>query len=54
MIFRVNIGDVAVLLDDELDERPTPEHCRDYLKACTDEAARLYDLLPTTEASDQG
>ena len=52
MIFRVSIGDVAVLLDDELEERPTPEHCRDYLKACTDEAARLYNLLPTEATTE--
>lgn len=54
MIYRANIGDVAVLLADELDERPTPEISRDYLRACTDEAARLYSLLPTEVDASEG
>lgn len=53
MIFRVSIGDIACLLDDELDERPTPEHARDYLKACGDEVVRVYEALPV-EAMTSG
>lgn len=52
MIFRVSLGDLSVLLDDELEERPTPEHCRDYLKACTDEALRAYNELPSAAEAD--
>ena len=53
MIFRVAIGEIACLLDDEMDERPTPEHARDYLKVCGDEVLRVYAGLDieTAEAS---
>ena len=48
MIFRVSLGDINVLLDDDItDERPTPEVCRDFLRACADEALRTYNELPT-------
>lgn len=47
MIFRVSIGDLTALLDDELtDERPTPEVSRDYLKACGDQVLAMYEALP--------
>lgn len=46
MIFRVSIGEIVALLDDELNERPTPEHARDYLKVCGDEVVRVYEALP--------
>ena len=50
MIFRASIGDVTALLDDEItDERPTPEHARDYLRACSDETLRLFSALPDAE-----
>ena len=54
MIFRVSIGELTSLLDDELDERPTPELCRDYLKVCADEALRMYNNLPTEASADEG
>ena len=53
MIFRVSIGEIVCLLDDELDERPTPEHARDYLKVCGDEVVRVYESLPV-EAMTSG
>lgn len=47
MIYRVSIGNmVDVLLDDELEERATPEVCRDYIRACSDEALRTYLETP--------
>ena len=53
MIFRVSIGEIVSLLDDELNERPTPEHARDYLKVCGDEVVRVYEALPV-EATTTG
>ena len=46
MIFRVSIGELSALLDDEMVERPTPEVSRDYLKACSDQVLALYEALP--------
>ena len=47
MIYRVSIGELTALLDDELtDERPTPEVTRDYLKVCADQVVALYEALP--------
>ena len=56
MIFRVAIGEIACLLDDEMDERPTPEHARDYLKVCGDEVLRVYaglDVEAAEASSDE-
>jgi len=53
MIYRVSLGDLTALLDDEItDERPTPEVSRDYLKACADQVMGLYNTLP--EAATNG
>jgi hypothetical protein len=56
MIFRVAIGEIACLMDDEMDERPTPEHARDYLKVCGDEVLRVYaglDVEADAEATTE-
>ena len=51
MIYRCVIGSmVEILLDDELDERPTPEVARDYIRACSDEALRTYLAIPDSVA----
>ena len=53
MVFRISIGGITTLLDDEMtDERPTPEHARDYLRACTDEDLRIYEALPAEASAD--
>lgn len=47
MIFRASIGDLNVLLDDEMtDERPTPEVAADYLGRCVSGVMKLYDAMP--------
>ena len=57
MIYRASIGDCTALLDDEMtDERPTPEHSRDYLRACSDQVIALYQATlgaPTTSDVDE-
>lgn len=53
MIYRVSIGELTALLDDELDERPTPELSRDYLKVCGDEALRMFEALPSEASADE-
>jgi hypothetical protein len=52
MIFRVSIGELAALLDDEMVERPTAEVSRDYLKACSDQVLALYEALPDGVIAD--
>lgn len=53
MIYRVSIGELTALLDDEMDdERPTPEVSRDYLRACADQVIALYEALPDGLAVD--
>ena len=55
MIYRVSIGDINVLLDDEMtDERPTPEVARDYLRACSDQAETIYGALPEVATTFEG
>lgn len=57
MIFRVSIGELTTLLDDEInDERPTPEVAADYLHRCATEVLRVYSELPAealTVADDE-
>ena len=50
MIFRASIGELAILLDDEMsDERPTPERAQDYLTRCVTEVVRMFELMPDAE-----
>ena len=47
MIFRASIGDLNVLLDDEMtEERPTPEQAEDYLGRCVRGVVKLYEAMP--------
>ena len=47
MIFRASIGELNVLLDDEMvDERPTPEQAEDYLGRCVRSVVKMYDAMP--------
>jgi len=53
MIFRCQIGDLSALLDDEMvDERPTPEVSRDYLRACSDQVLAIYQAMPDAAVVD--
>jgi hypothetical protein len=55
MIFRVSIGELTTLLDDEInDERPTPEVAADYLHRCATEALRIYTDLPLEALTEPG
>jgi hypothetical protein len=54
MIFRVSIGELTTLLDDEItDERPTPEVAADYLHRCGTEVLRVYTDLPAEALTAQ-
>jgi len=47
MIFRASVGELHVLLDDEMcDERPTPEVAADYLTRCIQGVTALYEAMP--------
>ncbi|MGZ4519761.1 MAG: hypothetical protein ACXVX9_00125 [Mycobacteriaceae bacterium] len=55
MIFRVSIGELTTLLDDEItDERPTPEVAADYLHRCATEVLRVYTDLPAEALLEPG
>ena len=50
MIYRASIGDLTILLDDEMvEERPTPEVAQDYLTRCATEVVKLYEQIPDPE-----
>jgi hypothetical protein len=54
VIFRVSIGELTTLLDDEItDERPTPEVAADYLHRCATEVLRVYTDLPAEALAAQ-
>jgi hypothetical protein len=55
MIFRVSIGELTTLLDDEInDERPTPEVAADYLHRCATECLHIYTELPVEALTEPG
>jgi hypothetical protein len=55
VIFRVSIGELTTLLDDEInDERPTPEVAADYLHRCATEVLHLYTELPVEALTEPG
>lgn len=58
MIYRASIGELCILLDDEMiEERPTPEVAEDYLTRCINGVIEMYTQIPDPEpaqASDDG
>ena len=55
MIYRASIGELCILLDDEMvDERPTPEVANDYLTRVAAQVVKLYNEIPDTAPAEAG